>query len=64
MGGASQLFISFIKPHRLQLLQDGAAGIDTTIFKPHSVRGASTSAAANSGITTEDILKAADWSTD
>ena len=73
MWGASQLFISFIKPHRpvtsstvARWLKEtlGAAGIDTTIFKAHSVRGASTSAAANSGITTEDILKAADWSTD
>ena len=33
----------------------------TSIFKAHSVRGASTSAAANQGVTTEDILKAADW---
>ena len=64
-GDSSQLFISFIKPHRpvtsstiARWLKEtiGAAGIDTTIFKAHSVRGASTSAASNSGITTEEIL--------
>ena len=42
----------------------GAAGIDTTIFKAHSVRGASTPAASNSGITTGEIHKAAEWSTE
>jgi len=39
-----------------------AAGIDTEIFKAHSVRGASSSTAADAGVTTADILKAADWS--
>ena len=38
------------------------AGIDTEIFKGHSVRGASSSKAAAAGITTADILQAADWS--
>ena len=37
------------------------AGIDTSIFKAHSTRGAAASAAAAAGITTADILKAADW---
>ncbi len=37
-------------------------GIDTTIFKAHSARGTATTAAANAGVTTEEILKAADWS--
>jgi hypothetical protein len=37
----------------------GKAGIDTGIFKFHSVRGAATSAAANA-----DILKAGDWSSE
>ena len=41
-----------------------SAGIDTIIFKAHSVRSASTSAAAMQGVTTEDLLNAADWSTD
>ena len=40
------------------------AGIDVSIFYGHSVRGASVSAAAGAGITTNDILKAADWSSD
>jgi len=38
------------------------AGIDTGIFKAHSIRGASSSKAAAVGITTADILQAADWS--
>ena len=38
-----------------------AAGVDTSIFNAHSVRGASSTSAANMGITTNDILKAADW---
>ena len=38
------------------------AGINTDIFKVHSVRGASSSTAVSAGVTTADILKAADWS--
>ena len=71
-GDSSQLFISFIKPHRpvtsptvarwlKEVIQE--AGIDTSIFKAHSTRAASASAAANSGISTNEILEAADWST-
>ena len=72
-GDNEQLFISFIKPHHpvssptiarwLKLIME-SAGIDTSIFKAHSVRSASTSAAAMQGVTTEDILNAADWSTE
>ena len=40
------------------------SGIDISTFTAHSTRGASTSATADSGITTSDILKAADWSID
>ena len=39
-----------------------SAGIDTSVFSAHSVHGASSTAAANLGITTNEILKAADWS--
>ena len=39
------------------------AGIDTSIYEAHSIRGASLSRAANVGVTTEDILKTADWRT-
>ena len=37
-------------------------GIDVSIFAGYSVRGASTSVAVGAGITSDDILKAADWS--
>jgi len=40
------------------------SGIDVTTFPAHSTRGASSSAAADYGITIGDILKAADWSTE
>ena len=69
----SYLFISLIKPYK-QVTSSTIArwiksilaksGIDTNIFKAHSVRGASTSAAADAGVTTNDILNAADWSND
>ena len=39
-------------------------GIDISIFIAQSTRSASTSAAADFGITSNDILKAADWSTE
>ena len=40
------------------------AGIDIGIFKPHSVRGATCSKAAGAGVTTKQILEAADWSSE
>ena len=40
------------------------AGIDISIFKSHSVRGATCSKAAGAGVTTKQILKAADWSSE
>jgi len=69
----SQLFISLIKPYNAVTSSTIArwlksvltkSGIDTGIFKAHSIRGASTSAAANAGVTTNDILNAADWSSE
>ena len=39
-------------------------GIDTSIFKAHSVRGAACSKAAGKGVTTKQILEAADWSSE
>ena len=72
-GEESRLFIAIIKPHkpvssstiaRWLKLSIELAGIDTAIFKPHSTRGASASAAANMGITTNEILKAANWSSE
>ena len=38
------------------------AGVDTTIFKPHSVRSALASAATEAGISIPEIIEAADWS--
>ena len=38
------------------------AGVDTRVFKAHSVRGASVSAAKNKGVGLSDILQMADWS--
>ena len=40
------------------------AGVDTSKFQAHSVRAAATSKAGLSGLTVEDILKAADWSSE
>ena len=67
----SKLFISVTKPHRVvspssiarwlkRLLE--VAGVDTSIFSAHSVCEASSSKAINMGISTNDILIAADWS--
>ena len=38
------------------------AGVDTSKFQAHSVRATATSKACLSGLTVEDTLKAADWS--
>ena len=69
----TRLFLSYIKPHKpvtsqriahwiKMLLKD--AGIDTSIFSAHSVRGASATAAKEKGVTLSDILHTADWSSD
>lgn len=67
------LFLSYIKPHAPVTLQRIAnwlkeilkkAGVDTAMFKAHSVRGASSTAALRKGVLIEDILRTADWSTD
>ncbi len=65
------LFLTSTKPHKPASSATIArwfktalsrAGIDTLIFKAHSIRGASTSAAAEAGISILEILEAADWS--
>ena len=66
-----KLFISFIRPHkpvtsttlgrRLRTFMS-AAGIDSHAFKAHSVRGASTTAAANAFVPLSTIMSMADWS--
>ena len=40
------------------------AGIDTDTFKAQSTRSAAVSTAASIGLTTNDILNAADWSSE
>ena len=64
------LFISYTRPHKPVTSQRLAhwikdllseAGVDN-IFKAHSVRGASTSAAMSRGVSLADILSTADWS--
>jgi len=72
-GGSDSLFLSWIGKHEpvtsstiarwlKTCLQE--AGIDTSTFKAHSVRGAACSTAAWSGVTIADILNAADWSSE
>ena len=69
----NRLFLSYVKPHKpvtsqriahwlKDLLQE--AGVDTSIFKTHSARGASTTAAYNKGVSMQEILQTADWSKD
>ena len=69
--GSSPLFLTTIRPHNVASSSTIArwlrsilekAGIDTSIFKAHSVRGAAVTAASNAGVKTCDILNAADWS--
>ncbi|XP_065918856.1 integrase/recombinase xerD homolog [Dysidea avara] len=68
--GKDKLLLSYVKPHNpissssvarwiVSMLK--LAGIDTDTFKSHSTRSASASAAASAGITTNQIMEAADW---
>ena len=67
----TRLFISFIKPHKAVSTATvarwiksvlSAAGIDTSVFKPHSVRGAAVTHKYVQGVPVADILRMADWS--
>ena len=69
----SRLFISFKKPFLVVTKNTlgrwvkcvmQLADIDTNVYKPHSVRSASTSAALRGGAPVEDILTAAGWTKD
>jgi len=70
-GDEKQLLISYKKPH-YKVSKDTisrwiktvmkAAGVDVSIFKPHSTRSAATCAANNNDIPVENILAAAGWS--
>ena len=68
---ASAFFITHGKPHHpaskdtlarwvKEVMQN--SGIDTTVFKPHSTRGASNSKALQMGMPLEQVLKRGQWS--
>ena len=66
---AAPLFLSYVKPHKPVITQRLAhwikdllkeAGVNTEVFKAHSVRGATTSAALDKGVHISDILSIAD----
>ena len=70
---SDQLFVSIIKPHEpvapctiARWLKEvlKLSGVDVSMFTAHSTRSASASAAADSGVTNSDILKATDWNTE
>ncbi len=70
-GQEKQFFISYQKPHKAVVSGTVArwikvimrvAGIDVSVFKPHSTRSASTSRAWGRGVSIPDILKTGDWS--
>nr|XP_012236001.1 PREDICTED: uncharacterized protein LOC105680119 [Linepithema humile] len=69
--GCDSLFISFRAPYNAVSAQTlgrwvkaelHAAGVDITLFSAHSTRHASTSLAANRGISIEEIRRTAGWS--
>ena len=68
--GSVRLFVALVKPQNPVSSSTIArwlkgmvqhAGVDKSIFGAHSVRGASSSSAAAAGVTTSNILQAADW---
>ena len=67
-----QLLVSFIRPHasisrdtlsRWTMLMLKKAGVDTTLYGPHSTRGAAASKAKLLGASVQSILKHAGWKT-
>ncbi|XP_042142878.1 uncharacterized protein LOC121833542 [Ixodes scapularis] len=72
-GAHTQLLLTTQKPFRPAARDTVAhwikhtlmlAGIDTSVFKAHSTRGAATSKAVEVGVPLADILAAADWSSE
>ena len=68
---AALLFVSYVKPHKPVSTQRLAhrikdllkeSGVNTNVFKAHSVRGATTSAALDKGAQISVILNTANWS--
>lgn len=72
-GNEKQLFISHRRPHG-KITKDTLArwirtvleksGVDTSVFKPHSTRAASSSAAAAQNVPINDILSTAGWASE
>ena len=70
-GAETKLFISFVNPHK-RVSRDTisrwirttmqSAGIDISMFKPHSTRMAATSKAKGASIPLQEILRTAGWS--
>ena len=69
----NRLLLSHIRPHKPITSETlgrwvkevlTRSGVDINIFKAHPVRGASATAAHNKGVSLEDVLHLADWSTD
>ena len=67
----SKLFLSFTKPHKEVTKETisrwiriilSKAGVDTTMYGPHSVRSAVTSKANVNSVPLDVILKKAEWS--
>ena len=71
--GENQMFLSFQKPHK-KISRDtmsrwirevmGKAGLDTSIYTPHSLRSASTSSARSRNVPINTILETAGWKKD
>ncbi|CAG2216852.1 unnamed protein product [Mytilus edulis] len=67
---SQKLFVTFVKPYHhptkstisnwIKLVLK-LAGVNTSVFKTHSTRGASTSAALRAGVSVNSILKSAGW---
>ena len=67
----SRLLVSFVKPHK-KVSRDTIArwlccvlqraGVDTSQYRAHSTRAASTSHAASRGVPTDEIMRMAGWS--
>lgn len=68
-----KLFLSYVKPYKPVSSQRLAhwlkavmeeAGVDISVYSAHSIRGASATSAEKQGVSMNDILKMADWSTE
>ena len=70
---SNRLVISYIRPHKevctstilrwiLEVLHN--AGIDTSVFRSHSTRSATATAASSRGVSSADIMRSADWTTE